>query len=68
MVRLVHSMYITLGIVIFITGNRKHCNEITIIIHKFGCYIWKTCKRWCIRKLYIFGNILILKPIIYSKE
>ena len=61
-------MQITLEIVIFITGNRRHCNRITIYIHKFGCYIWKACKRWCIRKLYIFRNILILKPIIYTKE
>ena len=61
-------MEITLGIVIFITGNRRHCNGMTITIHKFDCYILKACKRWCIRKLYSFWNILILKPIIDTKE
>ena len=47
---------------------KGHCNGITITIYKFCCYIWKACKRWCIRKFYIFGNILILKPIICTKE
>ena len=36
---LVQWMNITLGMVIFITGNRKYCNGITITIQKFGCYI-----------------------------
>ena len=48
--------------------HRKYCNGITIIVHKFCCYIWKACKRWCIRKFYIFENILILRPIIYAKK
>ena len=67
-IRFVHWMKIILGIIIFITGNRRHCNGITITIHKFGCYVWKACKRWYIRKLYIFENILILIPIICTKE
>ena len=67
-VHLIHWMKITLRIVIFITGNRRYSNGITITIHKFDCYIWKACKRWCIRKIYSFGNISILKPIIYTKE
>ena len=33
------NMKIILRIVIFITGNRKYYNGITITIHKFGCYI-----------------------------
>ena len=61
-------MYITLGIVIFITRNKRHCNGITITIHKFGRYIRKAYKRLFINKLYIFGNILILKPIICTKK
>ena len=48
---------ITLGIVIFITWNRRHCNGITITIHKFGYYVWKASKRWCVTKIYIYGNI-----------
>ena len=67
-VRLVHWINIILGIVIFIIGNRKYCNEIIITIYEFGYYIWKVCKRWWIRKIYIFGNILILKPIICTKK
>ena len=52
----------------FITGNRRYYNGITIIILKFDCYIWKACKRWCIRKIYISKNILILRSIICTKE
>ena len=65
---LVQWMNIILEIIIFITGNIKYCNGVTITIHKlvvtFLCYIWKACKIWCIRKIYIFGNRLISKPII----
>ena len=25
--------------------NKRHCNGITITIDKFGCYLWKACKR-----------------------
>ena len=35
----IQNMKIILGIVIFIIGNRKYYNGITITIHKFGCYI-----------------------------
>ena len=63
---LVYWINNTLGIVIFITGNRRYYNEITIIIYKFNCYIWKACKRWCIRKIYIFVYILILRLIILN--
>ena len=52
----------------FIIGNRRYYNGITIIILKFDCYIWKACKRWCIRKIYISKNILILRSIICTKE
>lgn len=56
-------MKITIGIVIFIDGKNRCCNWITIPIHTFGCkiscYIWKVC---------IFGNILISKVVIPTKE
>ena len=65
---LIYWMEITLEIVIFISINRRYCNEITITGHKFSCNIYKACKSWYIRKIYIFENILILKPIIYAKE
>ena len=65
---LIYWMKIILGIVIFIIENRRYCNGITITVHKFCCYIWKACKIWGIRKIYIFGNILILRPIIYAKK
>ena len=34
-----------LRIVIFITESIKYYNRITIIIYKFGCYIWKARQR-----------------------
>ena len=43
-----------LRIVIFIIVDKRYCNKIIITVHKFGCYIWKACKKWYIRKFYIF--------------
>ena len=67
-IHLVHWINVILRIVIFITEIIKYYNKITITIHKFGCYIWKARKRWWIKKIYIFENILILKLIICTKD
>lgn len=51
------EMEITLGIVIFIT---RCCNEITIHIHKFSCYVWKVCVFW---KYIYFKNCYMLQRL-----